>query len=148
MGVADKNGNEKTIVIIGASPKKERYSNKAIRAYKSQGWTVFAVNPKYAGQRIEGVLCHASVAELPETPKYAGLYVRPEIGIKIIPEIAKKGIKHVYVNPGTESPELLDLGKKLGLDMIVACAIRSIGLDPDRLDDIGLIVSPGGGDGR
>ncbi len=132
-----------SIVIIGASPKKERYSNKAIRAYLSQGWKVFAVNPKYAGQEIEGIHCYSSVSELPETPEYAGLYVRPEIGIKIIPEIAKKGIKHVYVNPGTESPEILELGRSLGLDMIVACAIRSIGLDPDHLDSVSLILRPG-----
>ncbi len=123
-----------SIVIIGASPKKERYSNKAIRAYLSQGWRVFAVNPKYTGQEIEGVRCYSSVNDIPEQVEYAGLYVRPEIGIKIIPDIAKKGIKHVYVNPGTESPEILELGRKLGLDMIVACAIRSIGLDPDHLD--------------
>ncbi len=129
------------IVIIGASPKKERYSNKAIRAYLSQGWEVYAVNPKYAGQEIEGIKCYASVKDIPGKPEYAGLYVRPEIGIKIIPEIAEKGIKNVYVNPGTESPELLKLGRKLGLNMIVACAIRSIGLDPDHLDNVKLVIS-------
>ncbi len=130
-----------SIVIIGASPKKERYSNKAIRAYLSKGWKVYAVNPKYAGQEIEGVNCYSSVLDIPGKPEYAGLYVRPEIGITILPDIAKKGIKDVYVNPGTESPEVLELGKSLGLNMIVACAIKSIGLDPDRMDQIELRIS-------
>ncbi len=123
-----------SIVIVGASPKRERYSNKAIRAYLSKGWKVFAVNPKYAGREIEGVKCHSSVRELPETPEYAGLYVRPEIGEKIIRELAERGVKKVYVNPGTESPRILELGKELGLELILACAIRSIGVDPNELE--------------
>ena len=129
-----------SIVIIGASPKRERYANKAIRAYLSKGWKVYAVNPKYAGQKIEGVKCYASVLDLPETPDYAGLYVRPEIGERIIQEIARKGIKKVYVNPGTESQRLLELGKELGLELILACAIRSIGIDPDKMDKIELKI--------
>ncbi len=123
-----------SIVIIGASPKPERYSNKAIIAYLKKGFKVYAVNPKYAGQYIHGVKVCASLDEIRSSIDVAALYVRPHIGITFLDKLAEKGVKKVYVNPGTESDELLEKGKKLGMNMIQACAIKSIGFDPDKMN--------------
>ena len=42
-----------TVAVLGASPKRERYSNQAIRLLRDYGHTVLPVNP--AQQEIEGL---------------------------------------------------------------------------------------------
>jgi uncharacterized protein len=61
------------------------------------------------------------------------LYVPPKVGLMVIEDIAKKGVKELYFNPGTESDELIEKAQKLGLKPIQACSILAIGLKPDDL---------------
>jgi len=61
----------------------------------------------------------------------ATLYVPPKVGLKIIGEIADKGVKELYVNPGAESDELVEKARELGLNPILACSILAIGLKPE-----------------
>ena len=117
-----------TIAIIGASSDRAKFGNKAVRAYLRQGWTVFPVNP--AGGVIEGLPVHRSVLDVPGRLDRASLYVPPEIGVTLLPDIAAKGASELWVNPGAESQELLDRARELGLDPIVACSIVDIGERP------------------
>ncbi len=54
----------------------------------------------------------------------------PKVGLKVIEEIAQKGVNELYFNPGSESHELVEKAHKLGLNPILACSILEIGLDP------------------
>ena len=57
----------------------------------------------------------------------ATIYVAPAVGVKILDELAKKGIAEVWLNPGADSPEVVERAKTLGLKPIVACSILGIG---------------------
>jgi hypothetical protein len=57
----------------------------------------------------------------------------PEAGIKVIEEIARKPVREVWLNPGAESPALIDRARELGLNVIVACSIVDIGINPNDL---------------
>jgi len=59
------------------------------------------------------------------------LYVPPKVGLTVIEDIAKKGVKELYFNPGTESDELVAKAHNLGLKPILICSILAIGLKPD-----------------
>jgi len=59
------------------------------------------------------------------------LYVPPKIGLTVIEDIAKKGVKEIYFNPGTESDELVEKARNLGLKPVLICSILAIGLKPD-----------------
>ena len=120
-----------SIAIIGASQDPLKYGNKAVRAYLQEKWVVYPVNPK--DNEIEGLKCYASITDLPETPDYASLYLPPQIVVKVLDEIAEKGVKKVYFNPGTESQEGIEKAKKLGLEPLLKCSIRAIGINPDEL---------------
>ncbi|MBD3335782.1 MAG: CoA-binding protein [Candidatus Eisenbacteria bacterium] len=117
-----------TIAIVGASQDKDRFSNKAVRAWKRRGWTVIPVHPRH--EDVEGLKAYPSIAEVPEGVDMASLYVPPQVGIKVLDELRAKGIRQVYVNPGAESDELLEKARRLGLETIVACSIRDLGEDP------------------
>jgi hypothetical protein len=62
----------------------------------------------------------------------ATVYVRPEIGVRVMDEIARKGIPEVWLNPGADAPEVVARAVELGLNTIQACSIIGIGEVPAR----------------
>ncbi len=123
----------KRIAVIGASNDRKKFGNKAVRAYLAQGHEVLPVNPKE--ETIEGLKAYKSVADIPGRIDIANIYLPPKRGIEVIEEVARKGIKDVFLNPGTESPELVEKGERLGLHLMLACSIRAIGTDPGTLPE-------------
>jgi predicted CoA-binding protein len=123
--------NEKHIAIIGASADRGKFGNKAVRAFVQQGWTVYPVNPKEA--QIEGLPVFKSIAEVPVHPLRVSVYLPPPVLLKILPAIAARGCDELWLNPGTESPEVLAEAARLGLNVIQACSIVGIGVSPEDL---------------
>src|SRR6185295_5038067 len=117
-----------SVAIIGASNAPNKYGNKAVRAYLRQGWTVYPINPTEA--RVEGLATYPTVEAVPAAVDRAALYVPPDIGITLLPGIARKGINELFVNPGAESDELLAEADRLHLPVVQACAIVDIGERP------------------
>ncbi len=109
-----------TVAIIGASADKTKFSNKAIQAHRHAGYDVYPVNPKE--ETIEGLKCYKSVLEIPVELDRISLYLPPTVGVKVLDEIAKKGCKELWVNPGAESPELIQKAQTLGLNAVFACS--------------------------
>ncbi len=120
----------KSVAIIGASADRNKYSNKAIRAYISQGWTVYPVNPNLT--EIEGIPCYKSIEDVPEPIDRISVYVPPQIGKTLLPSIAKKKHTELYINPGAEDEELIQQAQNLGLNPIYACSILAIGSHPSH----------------
>jgi predicted CoA-binding protein len=116
------------VAVIGASSARHKFGNKAVRAYLRQGWTVYPVNPNESV--IEGLPSFASVSAIPGSIDRASLYLPPEVGIGLLDEIQRKGIRELWVNPGAESDELIARAEELGLEPIQACSIVDIGEHP------------------
>ena len=121
----------KTVAIIGASNNRSKYGNKAVRAFQQTGYKVFPVHPALA--EVEGLTCYKSIAEEPERPNLVSVYVGPEILVKILPDIAAKGCDELWLNPGTESDEVLTKAKELGLKTVQTCSILAVGISPSSL---------------
>ena len=121
----------KSVAIIGASNNRGKYGNKAVRAFKQQGYVVYPVNPNES--EIEGLRAFRSVSDLPERPEMVSVYVPPKILLSLLPEIAAKGCDELWLNPGTESDEVLAEAERLGLNVIQACSIVGVGMSPSRL---------------
>jgi predicted CoA-binding protein len=109
-----------TVAIIGASVDQNKFSNKSIHAHLRAGYDVYPVNPKE--EMIEGLKCYKSIAEIPVALDRVSLYLPPPVGVKILDDIAKKGCQELWVNPGADSPELIEKAQALGLNPIVACS--------------------------
>ena len=84
-------------------------------------------------KEIEGLPAYASVLEVPGPIDIASFYVPSEVGLKVIEEVARKGITHVLLNPGAESEALLQRCEELGIEVTMACSILLAGSDPDEL---------------
>jgi|SRR5665213_653263 len=121
----------KTIAIIGASADRAKYGNKAVRAFLRQGLEVYPVNPKET--EIEGLPAFKNIAAVPVRPNLISVYLPPPVLLKILPDIAARGCDELWLNPGTESDEVLALAEQLNLNVIQACSIEGVGVSPGDL---------------
>jgi predicted CoA-binding protein len=121
----------KVVAVIGASSDRRKFGNRAVRAYVNEGYTVVPINPHES--EVEGIKAYKSVLDVPGTIDMASFYVPPEIGERLLDEIAEKGITEVWLNPGAESERLIRRAKALHIDPIVACSIVGIGQNPYSL---------------
>jgi predicted CoA-binding protein len=121
----------KTVAVIGASNDRSKYGNIAVRAYTQRGYTVYPINQR--ADTIEGLQAYRSIKDVPGRVDIVLVYVPPKIGIELLPDIAKKRPEEFYLNPGTESDEIVEKAKELGLSPILACSIVAIGLRPEEV---------------
>jgi predicted CoA-binding protein len=121
---------KKRVAVIGASVDRRKYGNKALRAFARQGYDVVPVNPDT--QEVEGFRAFPSVRDIPGPVDMATFYVPPEVGLTVVEDVAQKGIREVWFNPGSESPALLARARSLGLEPILACSVIAIGERPGR----------------
>lgn len=110
-----------SVAVIGASAKPERYSHQAIVGYLAAGWTVHPVSP--SGEAVLGRPGYQRIEEVPGPLDIVCLYVNPTVGLGLIPAIAAKAPKLLWLNPGTESPELIAAAKAAGLKLVEACTL-------------------------
>jgi uncharacterized protein len=109
-----------TVAIIGASADRNKFSNKSIHAHLAAGYEVFPVHPKE--ETIEGLKVYRSMLDIPVALDRVSLYLPPAIGLKVLDDIAKKGCRELWINPGAESPELMARAEGLKLNTIYACS--------------------------
>jgi predicted CoA-binding protein len=119
----------KTVAIIGASNNRTKFGNKAVRAFLRQGYTVFPVNPHE--NEVEGLPVFRNVREV---PRAAGedqcLFAAADSPAGIARHRCAR-CEELWLNPGTESEEVLAQARQLGLNVIQACSILGVGDAPD-----------------
>ncbi len=124
-------GGRGTIAVVGASNDRSKYGNKAVRAFRDEGWDVYPVHPTLP--EVEGIPAYSSVDLVPrDRLDRVSLYVPPSIGLRVLEDIARKDVSEVWLNPGSESEELLSRAEALGMNVIQACSIVDIGRSPGR----------------
>jgi hypothetical protein len=118
----------KTVAVIGASPDRRKFGNKALRAFRDAGYRAIPINPHHA--EVEGERTYATVLDYPDRIDMATVYVPPAIGEQVLDSLAQKGIGEVWLNPGAESPTIVARARALGIQPIQACSIIGIGMSP------------------
>jgi predicted CoA-binding protein len=118
----------KVVAVIGASNNRQKFGNRAVRAFVREGFTVVPINPHESA--VEGLVSYPSVLDAPMTIDMATFYVPPEVGERVIDEVAQKRIPEVWLNPGAESDALVSRAEALSIRTVVACSIVAIGQNP------------------
>lgn len=119
------------VAIIGASNDRSKWGNKAVRAFKQRGYTVYPVNPSET--EVEDLPAFKTISEVPGSLDMVSVYVRPQILLKILSDISAKKPAEVWLNPGTESDEVLKEAERLQLNVVQACSIIGVGVSPGSL---------------
>jgi predicted CoA-binding protein len=109
------------VVVLGASPKPERYSNQAVCLLLENGYRVTPVHPKL--EQIEGLQVAPTLSDIEQPVDTLSLYVGPERLSPMIGEILALKPGRVICNPGTESKELQQKLDAAGIPWLEACTL-------------------------
>ena len=120
----------KTVAVVGASSNRDKFGNKALRAFAKNGYTVFPINPTEA--EVEGHKAYASVLDIPGPIDMATIYVPAAVGVAVMDDLVKKGIPEVWLNPGADAREVVQKARAVGLKTVLHCSIIAIGDSPGR----------------
>ena len=118
----------KTVAVVGASSDRQKFGNKALRAFRAEGHNVIPINPNEA--EVEGLRTYPSVLDVPGPIDMATVYVQPDVVMTLLDGFEKKGIAEIWVNPGAESEALMAEARRRKLNLIYACSIVGIGRSP------------------
>jgi predicted CoA-binding protein len=109
------------IVVLGASPKPERYSYKAVNMLTENGYNVIPVHP--AVQEINGIKVTPHLEDIKEEIHTVTLYVNGSMVETMTDKILALKPKRVIFNPGTESSTASETFKKSGIEVLEACTL-------------------------
>lgn len=111
----------RTTLIIGASPKTERYANKAQKALTETGHQVLLYHPR--GGVIDGMEVISDFSAIVEQVDTLTFYVRPEILETMAADLIALKPRRVIFNPGTEDPGLAREFARAGIEVVEACTL-------------------------
>ena len=118
----------RTVVVLGASPKPERFANRAVLALGRHGHRVIPVYPR--GGEIGGWPVATALAEVRGPVDTLALYMGPRRSEPVIPDIVALAPRRVVLNPGTESPALEAALDRADIPWVHDCVLRM--LDGER----------------
>lgn len=113
--------------VVGASRDRSKYGNKVLRCYIQAGRPVFPVNP--AAAEIEGLPALKNLASLPTRVHGVSIITPPAVTLQVVKDAHAAGITRLWMQPGAESPEAVELARSLGLSVIAgdACILVVLG---------------------
>ena len=117
----------KTFAVAGASTQRNKFGNKVLRCYLEHGYDVIPVNP--GADEVEGLSCVASVADLPTEVDALSIITPPTITLEVVKQAVEKGIKHIWMQPGAENPEAVELCRENEINVIAdgSCLLVELG---------------------
>lgn len=117
-----------SVAILGASSNRTKFGNKAVRAFHECGWEVFPVNPRETS--IEGLACLPGADALPAGLDVVSAYLPPAVLVAELKIVAQNGCSELWLNPGTDTDEVIAEARRLGLRVIQDCSILRLGRRP------------------
>jgi predicted CoA-binding protein len=114
--------------VVGASNDRRKFGNKSLRAHLHAGFEAYPVNPNQ--DTIEGLKAYPKVTDVPVPLDRVTVYLPPEKTLSVLADIAAVKPGEVFLNPGSESAEVVERAGALGLELRLACSIVDIGESP------------------
>lgn len=111
----------KTVVILGASPKEDRYAFKALERLKHYGFKAVPVNPGFS--EILGEKCHPAIGDVPQPVDTVTVYLGAQRSTPLIGEIIAARPGRIILNPGAENPALEKAAVDSGIQVVHACTL-------------------------
>lgn len=117
----DIRDGKQRVVVLGASPKPDRYANRAVRLLLEHGHDVVPVHPRYPS--IEGLPVAAGLDQVNGDVDTLTVYVAPDRSTALAPAIVRLAPERVIFNPGTENPQLQAALEQEGMQVVSACTL-------------------------
>ncbi len=115
------------VVVLGATPKPDRYANQAIRLLKEKHYHVIPIHPVL--KEIESLPVTNSLSDISDTVHTLTLYVGPQRITPMIGGIITLKPNRVIFNPGTESEPLQQALDDINIEWMEACTLVMLKTD-------------------
>jgi len=109
------------VVVMGASPKPNRYSFKAIQMLQHHGHEPVPVNPAY--DEVLGLKCYRRIGDVPPPIDTVTVYLGQARSNSLIDEIMGAGPRRIILNPGAENQQLAEAAAKKGVEVVEGCTL-------------------------
>ncbi|MBT9172824.1 MAG: hypothetical protein DDT21_01210 [Syntrophomonadaceae bacterium] len=110
--------------VVGVSADSSKFGYKVYRRLKKAGYIVYGINPGL--EELNGEKIYHDLASLPQQPEVVNFVVPPEVTAELVPECAVRGIRYLWLQPGSESTETLALARKFELTVLRGCVLREL----------------------
>ena len=122
---------QKRFAVAGSFRDKSKYAYKILVDLAKKGYEVFPVNPRL--DEIEGRVCYKSVSDIPSAVDVVDIVTPPSVTESILKECLQKGITRVWLQPGAESPAIIQFCHNNGIKVIYGMCVM-MELLKDRRD--------------
>ena len=113
--------NKQNVVVLGASPKPDRYSNQAVRLLVQHGHHVIPVHP--AVETIEGLPVCPRLIDITDNIDTLTIYVSEKVSSSLYNDILRLNPGRVLFNPGAENTSLRKKLEQHGIGTEEACTL-------------------------
>jgi uncharacterized protein len=110
-----------SFAVVGVSRSGKKFGNTVYRVLKESGRRVFPVN-RYC-DRIDGDRCYADLDDLPQAVEAIVLVVPPNETEHVVKKAAELGIRHLWMQQGSESRKAVEYCEQYGLNTISGLCI-------------------------
>jgi predicted CoA-binding protein len=116
-----KPANGTAVAVLGASPKPDRYANKAMQLLTEYGYRAIPINPAF--DEILGVKCYPSIADVPGQVDTATIYLSQVRSDPLIDEIINVRPRRIIMNPGAENENLAAKARARSIEVVEGCTL-------------------------
>ena len=111
----------KNVLVLGATPKADRFAYRAMQMLKTHGHKVIPVNPAFS--EVLGEPCYKSVADVRDPIDTVTMYVGANRSAPMIPEILEAKPRRIIFNPGAENDHLAAEAERNGIEVLHDCTL-------------------------
>lgn len=108
--------SQRTLALVGVSRGGKKFGNSVLKELTAKGYKVLPVHP--SAQTIAGERCWPSFASLPEPVGGVVIVVPPARTEEVVRAAAEAGIKRVWMQQGSQSPEAIRFCEERGMSVV------------------------------
>ncbi len=111
----------KTVVVLGATPKADRFAYRAMKMLQDYGHKAIPVNPAF--EEILGESCYKSISEVSQPIDTVTMYLGAARSEPLISQIVQAHPRRIIFNPGAENDRLEAEAKANGIEVLHDCTL-------------------------
>ncbi len=109
------------VIVLGASNKVNRYSNKAVKLLVEKGYTTIPIHPNL--KVIDNIQVLNNMDNITVDIDTITLYLSPTLLENYLEAILNLKVRRVIFNPGTESYKAKKIFENAGIETVEACTL-------------------------
>ena len=116
--------NCQTLAVVGLSAEWHRPSYFAAKYMQEHGYRIVPVNPRYAGQKVLGETCYASVLDIPHAIDMVDVFRKSSEVLPIAQQAIDKGARCLWQQLEVMNTDAEALVRQAGLDAVMNRCVK------------------------